>query len=396
MNTETNQWVKRFDFFMLSAWLLMGLALAVVAVVRFGSDFRGYYAAARVLLDGGNPYDYNLVAQVLMEVTGRMGNNPYYYPPWFTWLFAPIASLPFQTARVIWAAFNFILWTVGLWRLGEIVRWPEKGWRLYTLFTLVTSSFAWVTLKYEQAGILIFVLFVVLIASIQAQKWIWSGIWMALLLIKPNVTLIVLAGLSLWLLRRGHWRPLLVMFFTLVVLVLISTWITPDWYQPIWEEGFGQGLSVMLDGPDKVVAVRLNTTLPDWLTIVGVGRQFHMLIYGICIVAGVLVFFGTVYGSQSLLELISVLLLISFALTPYALQYDYPPLVIVTFWALSLSRTSPLGLGVAFLLAGLIFSVIFWQENIAWGFWMVVGLIVMAIWGLYQKPRVYDSQDVSI
>jgi len=385
MNIKTSPWVKRFDFSMFTAWLFTGLALAVIAITWFGKDFRGYYAAARVLMSGGNPYDYDLVAQVLLQATGEMGNNPYYYPPWFLWLFTPIASLPFQVARTIWMTFNFISWNIGLWRLSEIISWPAKGWRLYTLFTVATCVFAWITWKYEQAGILVFVMIVLLILSIQNQKTIWSGILMALLLIKPNITLLVVIGISLWLLRKGQWRAVLVMVAALVVLFSISTWITPDWFQPFLKKGFGQGLTVVLDGPDRVIALRLNTTLLHWLAAIGVERQFHMLIYGICIFLGVLIFFWAVYRSQSLLELVSILLLISFALTPYALQYDYSSLVIVLFWALSLCVSSNKALGIALLLTGFIFSVIFWQQNIAWGFWIVVALTALAILGMYQK-----------
>ena len=52
--------------------------MAVASYLWFGQDFRGYYAAARVLLSQGNPYDYSQIAPVLLAVTGRMGNNPYY------------------------------------------------------------------------------------------------------------------------------------------------------------------------------------------------------------------------------------------------------------------------------------------------------------------------------
>lgn len=372
---------------MLCTWLSVGVVFCVIAFLRFGKDFRGYYAAADVLMAGENPYDYDLVAQVLLQVTGEMGNNPYYYPPWFLWIFVPLTLLSFPIARVVWMALNYALWNIGLWHLGHLTGWPGKGWRLYALFTLLTCSFAWITWKYEQAGIIVFVMFVMLIASIQKEKTIWSGIWMALLLIKPNITLIVVAGIGLWLLRNGQWRAVLVMAITLMALLSISTWITPDWYEPFFQEGFGQGLTVVLDGPDKVVGLRLNTTLLGWLTTVGVEPQFHIFIYGIGVLFGSAAFLWTVYRSRSPLELVSVLLLVSLALTPYALQYDYPPLAIVLFWALSLCASSPRALIVVLILAGIIFSLIFWQENIAWGYWIIIDLIIMSIWGLYQRKE---------
>ena len=384
MNLENAEWTKRFDFFMLSAWLVMSLTLAATSFDFFGVDFRGYYAAARVLLAGGNPYDYNLVARVLLEVTGEMGNNPYYYPPWFAWLFIPLTYLPFRIARIMWMLFNVILWNLGLWQLSNILGWPKRGWRRYALFALATFSIAWITWRYEQAGILVFVLLIALIVSIQRQDWVWSGVWLAFLLVKANLTLMVVAGMSIWLLRKGQWRSVLVMVLTLLVLLSVSTLLTPNWYRPFFEDGFGQGLTVVLDGPDRVVAVRINTTLLDWLRTLGIAPQLRLPIYGLAICVGALIFLWTVRRSESLLELISLLLLVSYAVTPYALQYDYPPLVIVLFWALSLCVSSSWALAVGLTLAAFVFSVIFWQQNISWAYWIVIGLIALTTWGLHQ------------
>lgn len=392
MRTEKTRWTDRLDFAMLSVWLLMSLLLAMIAFSWFGQDFRGYYAAARVLIAGGNPYDYHQVAPVLLELTGEMGNNPYYYPPWFAWLFVPFLSLPFQVARAAWMILNVILWSIGIWQLGRMIGWPPMGWKRYALFTLTTFSFAWITWRYEQAGILVFVICIALILSIQKQNWIWSGVWLALLLIKPNITLLVVAGISVWLLRNGQWRPVLVMFLTLVLLLSISTIITPDWFQPFTEEGFGRGLTVALDGPDQVVALRINTTFLDWLKVLGVGAGWRASLYGIAIGLAAFLFFWTVYRTRSLLEVISVLLLISHSITPYALQYDYPPLVIALFWGLSRLASSPRDLAIGLALAGFVFTVIFWQQNISWAYWMVVGLMALVISAVARNRNYSDER----
>ncbi len=380
MKIRNETWIRRLDFFALAVWLGLGLWLGIAAFVLYGMDFRGYYAAAHVLLTGGNPYDYRQVAPVLLQVTGEMGNNPYYYPPWFAWLFLPLTALPFQIARAVWMAFNFVIWNLGLWNLGRIFEWPLEGWRRYVLYALATFSFAWITWRYEQAGILLFAILVAAILAIQNEQWNRAGFWLALLLIKPNVTAILAAGLCLWLMRRRQWRPVLVMTLCLGILLTISTLLTPDWYKPFFQPGFGQGLTAVLDGPDKVVALRINTTLPDWLKALGVGGRWSLPIYAGMALIGGIVFFGTIWHSRSFLQVTTVSLLTSYALTPYAMQYDNPALVIVVFWALSLCALSRLRMWVAVCLAGFVFSVIFWQQNIAWAYWMVVGLIVLALW----------------
>ncbi len=383
MKSMDKNWTKHLDFFFLSAWLMISLGAAIISLIWFGVDFRGYYAAAQVLLAGGNPYDYHQVAEVLQKVTGEMGNNPYYYPPWFAWLFIPVAKLPFQIARSIWMAFNLILWNVSLWQLGNSVNWPAKGWKRYAFFILATISFAWITFRYEQAGILVFAMLVAALLSLQDQKWFASGIWLALLLIKPNITLVVVLGICLWLIRKGQWRPVLVMAGTILVLLAVSTLITPDWFRPFSESGFGRGLTMVMDGPGKIVAVRMNTTMLDWMANMNVPANLRIIVYGISILIAAAVFFLISLRSQSLLEIISLSLLISYAITPYALQYDYPPLVITLFWALSLPMSTRLAGQINVLLTAFIFFASMWQPSIAFRYWMVVGLIALVINTLY-------------
>lgn len=387
MPNENEKWTSRLDFSMLCAWLILGLVLAIISYIQYGMDFRGYYAATRVLLDGGNPYDYAQVSQVLFEVTGSLGNNPYYYPPWFAWIFIPLIVLPFNIARAIWMAVNFGLWNFALVRLNRALGWSLKGWRLYSLFTFVTFSFAWITWRYEQAGILVFVILVEAVLSIQTEKWTRAGFWLALLLIKPNVTLLIVGGVALWLVRNNQWRPILTAFLVLAGLFAISTAITPDWYQPFFKDGFGVGLTSVLDGPDRVVAYRINSTFPDWLTTFGVPRQIRYAFYNVILIVGFILFTVMVWKSDSLLRAVSISVLASLALTPYALQYDYPPLVIPFFWALWQSISTTGERKFAFFLAGFVLSVIFWQQNISWAYWMVVGSILLCVWAEYQVGK---------
>lgn len=395
MNFRTAKWIKRIDFFFLSAWLMTSFGTALISFLWFGVDFRGYYAAAQVLMAGGNPYDYHQVAAVLLKVTGEMGNNPYYYPPWFVWLFIPLVKLPFQVARAIWMLFNLIVWNVSMFQLSKAINWPTMGWKRYSIFIVSTLTFAWITLRYEQAGIPVLGLFVALIFSLENKKWSQSGIWLALLLVKPNITLVVVSGISLWLLRKGQWRPILVMIVTTLALLAISTLVTPNWFKPLFESGFGSGLTVTLDGLEKMGDVRITTTMLDWLAYLGVQPNLRVILYGIFIPIAILAFFLVVLRSQSLLEVIGLSILISCAITPYALQYDYPPLVITLFWALSLSKSTSTITWISALLTGFIFYGSMWNPSIASRYWMIIGLSALVIISLYFRNHANSQKDVA-
>jgi hypothetical protein len=371
---------KLINFAALCAWLVSSFLMAISSLIWFGQDFRGYYAAARVLLIGGNPYDYEQLVPILLNVTGRIGNNPYYYPPWFAWFITPLAWLPFEIARVIWMLFNLSIWIVGLWQLSRLLDWPSKGWRRWLVFLFATYLFAWVTWRYEQTGILLFTLLIATLLAIRKGQWAWAGVWLALLLIKPNITLILVVTIVIWLVRRGRWQPFITMCLVLAGLFLASTVATPDWYRPLLQQGFGNGLVNVLDGPGRVVAVRVNTTLFDWLTMFGLTSNWRTVIYIIAAIIGGVAIIFIVLRSNSLIQVVIVSLLVSFAVTPYALQYDFPLLTLPLFWATALFTRSRQAFWGGAILCVFIASILIWERPISDGYWIVIGLVVLTIW----------------
>lgn len=387
MKLETSQ-EKRADFAALCAWIIGSGTMALIAFDRYGQDFRGYYAAARVLLEGGNPYDYSQVAAVLLQVTGRAGNNPFYYPLWFGWFITSLAWLPFQISRAIWMIFNWTAWTVGLIRLQQLIRWPPRGWRNWLMNLLTTFIFAWMTWKFEQAGILLFAVMVEVLIAYRKQQWDRMGFFLALSLLKPNVMFLPIVTLAAWLIRQKNWRPVLTMLGILTGLVLITTIMTPDWYQPVFRPGFGQGLTNVLDGPDHITGIRLNTTLLDWLGLFSIPRGVGITIYIAGTILGLSILVITVQRSKTILQTTVTSLLVTFAITPYALQYDYPPLAIVLFWAIGRAYYAAWKV-VPVLLISFIGSVLLWERPISEGFWIVFGLAVLAIW-TWQATKNHD------
>lgn len=81
----------------------IGLAMLYARGELAGADARAYWAAVRIWLDGGNPY----------EAAGPF--MPYVYAPWLLPLFVPWALLPWDVAWFAWRAANLILlaWSIG-------------------------------------------------------------------------------------------------------------------------------------------------------------------------------------------------------------------------------------------------------------------------------------------
>lgn len=390
--TDTARFEKLADFAALCAWLIVGVSMAVIAYAQFGQDFRGYYAAARVLLEGGNPYDYFQVAPVLLETTGRVGNNPFYYPLWFGWSVAPLTLMSYQAARAVWMALNIVIWIVGLLRLRTLLDFPRLGWRTWSLNLLVTFLFAWMTWKFEQTGILLFAFSVEILIAFKDRQWDRMGIFLAAALIKPNIMLIPVGIMALWLVRRRIFRPVVVMVVLLLGLIVVTTILTPDWYQPILRPNFSQGLTEVLDGPGRTTGVRLNTTLMDWLKMFQVPAGMRIVLYAAVIAVGAWVSVRVIWNSNSFIEAAVTALLVNFAVTPYALQYDFPPMTIALFWGMALAVRAG-SLKIPALLLVMIASVLFWERPISDGYWIVIGLCLLVLWALKRNRGAEPTAD---
>ena len=381
--------IKQLNFAAFSAWLISSIIMAVTALLLFGQDFRGYYAAACVVLAGGNPYDYHTLAPVLLKTTGAMGNNPYYYAPFFAWFIIPFAWIPFNIARSLWMLFNLVLWNFSLWKLGNLFEWPKTGWRRWLLYLFATFLFAWITWRYEQTGIILFALLVETLLALKNKNGIWAGLWMALLLIKPNITLIPVMTIIFWLIRKRNWQPVASMVMLTIGLLGISLIVTPNWYHPFFKLGFGQGLFSTLDGPDKIVAIRVNTTLHDWLTMFQVATETTRTLSVVAFIIGLTILAIITWKSNSIILIVITSLLVNFAITPYALQYDYPLLTLVLFWAIALTQygrqqwIKVAGLAIIFFVA----SVPSWERPISDGYWITIGLIGLSICNWYNADK---------
>jgi hypothetical protein len=176
---------------------------------------------------------------------------------------------------------------------------------------------------------------------------------------------------------------------------LITTALTPDWYQVFSRPNFGQGLTEVLDGPEQVTGVRLNTTLLDWLKWFSIPATVRNVIYGLTVSVCLWILGKRISGSKSILDVTVTALLVSFAITPYALQYDFPPLTIALFAALA-SGSQIRSKWIPTLVVLFITSVLFWERPISDGYWIVIGLCILTIWVTNSANSASQSLDTKV
>jgi hypothetical protein len=375
----------RHEFAAFALFLVTSVSLAWMAYSFGGVDFGVYYAAGRVMLNGGNPYDYSQLAGEIISSTGAL-NNPFYYAPWFAWAMSVLALLPYEFARLCWAVVNVGLWYWGLFNLSKLIEWPPAGWRRWGAYLFATIIFAWSTWGSEQVGVTILFLVTVLLLSYQQSRQILTGFFMALILFKPNVTGFPGLVLAAWLISRREWKPVISMIVSLSGFLVISLFVSPGWYLALMQPDKLTGLSYTLNENGAAQTLRYVSTLPGWLASYGVTGVFACVIYVFAALLGIIFTTCLVKKSKDMTALTAYSFLVNFALTPYALFYDYSVLVVTLFYLNARLSLRPMLTQLQRLMNGLVIASLFVGDNISFRYWIVVIFILSGISLLKKDP----------
>ncbi len=100
-----------------------------------GYDFLAFYTAGHFLNTGQpeNVYDIQALRTYQQAEAQRQGlelhgtYGPFWNPPFYAWIFQPLARLPFQTALRIWWAFNLACCGLAVVVLRRLL--PDRSWK---------------------------------------------------------------------------------------------------------------------------------------------------------------------------------------------------------------------------------------------------------------------------
>jgi hypothetical protein len=371
-------WERLADASALLALVLVIVASGFAVYFYYGVDFRAFYAAASVVLAGGDPYDYRQIAAVLEEKTGYVGGTAYYHPPWVCLMMAPLALLPLEIARGAWIVVNWGLFIGGLVLGFEALGWRVRGWRRWLMWLSAFVLFGWVCLKFEQFGIFLFFCLAWALYALQRGKNVQAGLAMALLLSKPNATFLAFVYLVIFS-RRTHRQATIWALIWLGLLAGVGTLLVPGWLTRLFQPDFWVGLIWLQDGPDRVLHQRRLCTLLHRLQGWGITGATAWFLYGVLAVTGVTLAWRSSWLRANRVYGASLGIALTLLLTPYALLYDYVPLVMGQLWVYKRLSHGATGTRrwLAIALLAFMFSVLFWAGPEYDGYWLVLGM-----WGL--------------
>lgn len=189
-----------------------------------GPDFFNFYAAARLYVYEGGAAVYDIAKQRVIElqITGadpaRFIVLPYFHPPYYTLLIAPLALLDYRHAYYAMAAFNVVL------LVALIVILVRSSLRIHGRSWLVAAPLVggffpiFVTVLQGQSDLVVLVPLAGAYAAWARGRYGIAGALSALALSKPQLLLLI----PILFITRRAWRALAAFAAVLVGLGLIS------------------------------------------------------------------------------------------------------------------------------------------------------------------------------
>lgn len=313
---------------------LLAVTAALVAAARIAiphenvcPDFLQFWTAASLLWKGENPYDPALQTALQAglgwnKATDGLGVYdflPYYYPPWLGLAFIALLPLGYPLAKIVWlVAGGQMLVASALLLRGAI-----GGVSLPVVFVVVAAfGFSIKAVAMGQVAPLVLLLVTLAWRLLERGRDGAAGAVLALLTIKPQLTLLLLLALLGWSARGGRWAVWRGFAVTLAALVAASTIAFASW-------------------PAQMMAATSVTPMPTayypglgttWFVALGAvgahGALLHLAYAAVVVPLLLAMLRMALRATRPLEDIVAVSLIAPFFVAPYARPYDFPLLMI--------------------------------------------------------------------
>jgi len=285
------------------------------------TDFVGYWAAAKLFVNGQNPYDSTLLMNLEKNV-GALFTAPMmvWNPPIIFAMLWPLGTLEFETANNLWTLINVFLIFISLacTRTLFVQNNPAifVSWLMVLCFQPLHQVF-----RLGQLSLMLVAAFLVAVTCITKNKRFLGGVLFSILLIKPHLVFLVFLSLLFDAYRTKDLKILSGVLFGLIALFavvfiqspqIISQWLNisggvVDWKSATWVTQFRLQFAV----PGKMISWPLYV-------VPLVGTSVFLLLEKYTWKFAV-----KFKPTTSLIERLQIALLLSIIFSPYGWFFDF-------------------------------------------------------------------------
>jgi hypothetical protein len=338
----------------------------------YPGDFLEYWASARLLLSGGNPYSAEQQLALQHSIVGD-AHQPLmmWNPPWTLMFILPFGLVSFSLGHFLWSMLilaTLLFCSAQLWRLygGPANRY----WVAWLACLSIAPTY--LTLYLTQIDPLVLLGIVGFLYFQSRQQWWYAGSSLTLVAIKPHLVLIFGVALNACVLKNKKWRVVLGAAAGAIIAVIIPLLLEPR----IFSHYFS--------------AYSTNTALRpfDWAThtvSTAVDIFFHRelpwirFVPSLCALVWFVFYWRQHRDKWNWIEQMPLLLLVSQATTIFAWVWDQivllPALISIAVWTV---RGGPSRIVAATSVGMLIINLPpllvlrgVWTSSWFWLFWMV-------------------------
>jgi hypothetical protein len=275
-------------------------------------DFIDYWSSGRLILEGKNPYDPNLLLDMQNQIGAEeIGFVMNWNPPPFLIISLPFSIFNYPLSRFLWFIFSIsiiILCSSITWRLyhgSSNTQWLS----LIVAFTFLPTLYC---LLKGQASFLLLLGVVLFLYFVNQEKHFYAGASLILLVIKPHVVYLFGIAVVYWVIKNKFWSVFYGSIAALITSLMIIMIIEPSI--------LGGYISMVRYAPPTNSA---TPTLGSGLRIIlnngSLWIQFIPTIFGIL---WLFFFIWRHRLSWSWLELTPIILLVSLVTAPYLWMWD--------------------------------------------------------------------------
>ncbi len=240
-------------------------------------DFAGYWSAARIFMQGGNPYDAASVLP-LQRSAGRSDQRALimWSPPWCLLFVVPFALLPFSLARSAWLALHVLLLVIAadwFW----VNHRSQRNLRHVAWITAIVFMPSAMALNVGQIIPIVLVGLSGFLWALGRNKDFLAGMMLVLMTTKLHVVYLFPVFLLLWMYSKRRWGVLEGTVLALFGAAILGWIINPQIYANYFH-ALGSG-----SGPGIWETPTIGTALRKIFHGRGVWMQFVPTVIGFSI-----------------------------------------------------------------------------------------------------------------
>jgi hypothetical protein len=234
-----------------------GLVWIIITAKSFSpiADFKVFYSAGKIVAEGKGHNLFIPQVQKKEQMKVMPGYLTYYFnPPVFIFPFVVLSHLPFMTAYWVWIFLTLIalFWGVILLTASSKLKYPES-WLLGAAALAFEPTYR--NLHYGNISAFVLLLSALFFRDLLAGKDQRAGIWLALLMVKPELFLLSAFIVSI----KRKWKFLKSYLGTGLVLLVLSVAI-------VGVEGLGDYIKMNWEAARSYTEVQTETQLSNMIS----------------------------------------------------------------------------------------------------------------------------------